>query len=253
MNNITNFKIQGKNRLCNVCLYPTSNLELKNLNLEPFDIIICDGPYGVVPPYDVGVAGYDCEWDSFILSSEKGALEFRNYYRTLFNIMMPYMNNTSSLFIFGFPEGMNIVKDLLDTEYNLNFRRSIAWIYENHYDFDRGLNFHRSHETILYYTKTKDFIFRSAGVRDVVNLPVALRETNVIPDGAKPLNIVEFLLDASYKPGGRLLSLFGGSGTDLVAATEYDMDAVGFEFNSLNVKVIINRLQSKGGSYDSTS
>ena len=250
---IINFKIQGKNRLCNVQLYPTSNLELKNLDLEPFDIVICDGPYGLVPPYDVEVAGYDCEWDSFILSSKKGALEFRDYYRTLFNMVIPYMNNTSSLFIFGFPEGMNIVKDLLDTEFNLNFRRSIAWTYENHYDFDEGLNFHRSHEIILYYTKTKDFIFRSGGVRDVINLPIALRETNVIPDGAKPLNIVEFLLDVSYKSGGRLLSLFGGSGTDLVVATEYDMDAVGFEFNPLNVKVITNRLRSKGGNYDSIS
>jgi DNA modification methylase len=247
------FKIQGKTRPCNVWLYPTSNLELKNLNIDLFDVIICDGPYGLVPPYDAEVAGYDCEWDNFVLISKKGALEFRDYYRTLFNILIPYMNNTSSLFVFGFPEGMNIVKDLLDTEYDLNFRRSISWAYKNHYDFDRGLNFHRSHETILYYTKTKDFIFKSGGVRDVINLPVALRETNVIPDGAKPLNIVEFLLDASYKPGGRLLSLFGGSGTDLVAAAEYDMDAVGFEFNPSNVKVIIDRLQNIGGSYDSIS
>lgn len=253
MDDIINFKIQGKTRPCDVWLYPTSNLELKNLNLGPFDVVICDGPYGLVSPYDEEVAGYDCEWDSFVLSSKEGALEFRDYYRTLFNMMVPYMNNTSSLFIFGFPEGMNIVKNLLDTEYDLNFRRSIAWTYENHYDFDRGLNFHRSHETILYYTKTKDFIFRSAGVRDVINLPIALRETNVIPDGAKPINIVEFLLDASYKPGGRLLSLFGGSGTDLVVAAEYDMDAVGFEFNPLNVKIIIDRLRNKGENYDRIS
>lgn len=253
MNNTVNFKIRGKNRLCKVQLYPKDNLELGDLDLEPFDIVICDGPYGLVPPYDVEVAGHACEWDSFVLSSKKGAKEFRDYYRTLFNIVMPYMNNTSSLFIFGFPEGMNVVKDLLDAEYNLNFRRSIAWVYENHYDFDRGSNFHRSHETILYYTKTKDFIFRSAGVRDVINLPIALRETNVIQDGAKPMNIVEFLLDASYKPEGRLLSLFSGSGTDLIVATEYDMDAVGFEFNPLNVKVIINRLRNIGEDYDSVS
>jgi len=243
---MVNFKIRGKTRVCDIRLYPISNIELKGLTLEPFDVVICDGPYGLVPPYDVEVAGYDCEWDNFILSSKKGAQGFRDYYRVLFNILIPYMNDTSSLFVFGFPEGMNIVKDLLDTEYDLNFRRAISWIYENHYDFDEGLNFHRSHETILYYTKTKDFIFRSAGVRDVINLPIALRETNVIQDGAKPINIVEFILDASYKPDGRLLSLFGGSGTDLVAAAEYDMDAVGFEFNPLNVKVITDRLRSMG-------
>jgi len=138
-----NFKIQGKTRPCSICLYPTSNLELKNLNLDPFDVVICDGPYGLVPPHDVEVAGYDCEWDNFILSSKKGAQEFRDYYRILFNTLIPYMNSTSSLFVFGFPEGMNVVKDLLDVEYDLNFRRSIAWTYENHYDFDEGLNFHR--------------------------------------------------------------------------------------------------------------
>lgn len=240
------FKIQGKNRLCNARLYPENNLELKNLDLDPFDVVICDGPYGIVPPYDVEVAGYDCDWDNFILDSKEGYKGFKDYYRMLFDIVIPHTNGTASLFIFGYPEGMNIVKDLLDTEYNLNFRRAIAWAYENHYDFDEGLNFHRSYETILYYTNTENFIFRAGGIRDVINLPVALRETNVIPDGAKPVNIVGFLLSAVYKPGGRLLSLFGGSGTDFIAAAEYNMDSVGFEFNSQNVNAIVKRLGKEG-------
>ena len=238
-------KIQGKNRICDIKLYLTDNKELKNISLDPFDVVICDGPYGVVSPHDMNVAGYDCDWDNFILDSKERYKRFKDYYRHLFDIVIPCMNDTASLFIFGYPEGMNIVKDLLDAEYHLNFRRAIAWVYKNHYDFDEGLNFHRSYETILYYTNTKNFVFKSPGIRDVVDIPIALRETNVIPDGAKPIGIVEFLLDAVYKPGGRLLSLFGGSGTDLIVAANYDMDAVGFEFNPVNSKIICNRLKER--------
>jgi len=245
MSNIIDFKIQGKNRLCNVQLHCKDNLELKNLELDPFDIVICDGPYGIVPPNDLDVAGFACEWDDFVLNSKKDAKRFRDYYRTLFDVCLPHLKKSASIFICGFPEGTNIIKSLLDEEYDLNFRRSIAWIYENHYDFDQGANFHRSHETILYYTYTKDFVFHSGGVRDVLNHPIALRELNSVKDGAKPIGMSRFLLDAAFVPGGRLLSLFAGSGTDLIVATEYDMDAVGFEFNPVHVDIITSRLNKR--------
>ncbi len=240
---IKELKVQGKNRICNIQIYAENNIELKNLELEPFDVVICDGPYGIVPPRDE-VAGHICEWDSFVLNSKKGAEKFKDYYRRLFDICIPYIKDTASIFICGFPEGTSIIKNLLDKEYDLNFRRSISWIYDNHYNFDGEFNLHRSHETILYYTRTsKNFIFNGAGMRDVLEYPIITFDSCKFKDGAKPLEIPRFFLDIAACTGGRLLSLFAGFGTDLIVAAEYDMDSVGFEFNPVHVDMITDRLE----------
>ena len=168
MKNCLNFQIQGKHQTCNVWLYPENNLHLKNLNLQPLDIIICDGPYGILEP--------ECEWDDF--------------------------------------------------------------------DLDRETNFRRSHEAILYYTKeAKGFIFHGGDFPDVFSHPIIKAESNPFKDGTKPVNVIRYLLSTTHRPGGRLLNLFAGSGTDIVAALEYDMDVVGSEFNQMHRDIIVRRIK----------
>ncbi|MBU4259775.1 MAG: site-specific DNA-methyltransferase [Proteobacteria bacterium] len=235
-----NFQIHGNHRTCNVWLYPENNLNLKNLNLEPFDIIICDGPYGILEP--------ECKWDDFDLNTKEGCKRFRRYYQNLFDACLKHLKKTGSLFIFNYPEGASIIKSVLDEEYPVYFRRWITWAYENHFDFDRGTNFRRSHEAILYYTKEADgFIFHGVNAPDVLPHPIIKIESSSFKDGAKPLNVTRYLLNATHRPGGRLLSLFAGSGTDIIAATEHDMDAVGFEFNEKHIGIITRRLEEDAG------
>lgn len=236
MKDCVNFQIQGKRRTCDIWLYPENNLQLKNLNLEPFDIIICDGPYGILEP--------ECEWDDFDLNSKNGPERFRQYYRSLFDACLKHLKESGSIFIFNYPEGANLIKSALDEEYPVHFRRWITWVYNNHFDFDHGSNFRRSHETILYYTKEPDgFIFKGIGISDVFSHPLIKIESNSFKDGAKPLPVIRNLLNATNVPAGRLLSLFAGSGTDILAALEYDMDAVGFEISSTHVALIIKRIK----------
>ena len=236
MKDCLNFQIKGQSRTCNGWLYPENNLLLKNLTLEPFDIIICDGPYGILEPA--------CEWDDFDLDTKEGRKRFRQYYRNLFDACLKHLKKTGSLFIFNYPEGASIIKSVLDEEYSVHFRRWITWVYENYFDFDRGTNFRRSHEAILYYTKeTNGFIFHGGDFPDVFSHPVIKAESSPFKDGAKPLETIRFLLNATAYPGGRLLSLFAGSGTDVVVALEHDMDVVGFEFNQMHRNIIIKRLK----------
>lgn len=235
-----NFQIHGNHRTCNVWLYHENNLHLKNLDLEPFDIIICDGPYGIPET--------ECEWDDFDLNTQKGRKQFCQYYRNLFDACLKHLKKTGSLFIFNYPEGASIIKSVLDEEYPVYFRRWITWAYENHFDFDRGTNFRRSHEAILYYTKEADgFIFNGVNAPDVLPHPIIKIESSSFKDGAKPLNVIRYLFNATHRPGGRLLTLFAGSGTDIIAATEYDMDAVGFEFNEKHIDIITRRLKEYAG------
>ncbi|MBW1795162.1 MAG: hypothetical protein JRJ38_12165 [Deltaproteobacteria bacterium] len=237
MTDCLNLQIQGKSRTCNVWLYPDNNLILRNLSLEPFDIVICDGPYGILEPA--------CEWDDFDLNSKEGRERFRDYYRTLFDACLPHLRESASIFIFNYPDGASIIKYVLDEEYGLCFRRWIAWIYDNHHDFDEGSNFRRSQETILYYTHaTMGFDFYGGRVRDIFKHPIIKRQSNEFRDGAKPLEVIRFLLNPVHRSGGRLLSLFAGSGTDIVAALEHDMDVVGFESDPFNYDMLAKRIQA---------
>lgn len=213
---------------------PQNNLILRNLTLEPFDIVICDGPYGISEP--------ECECDDFDLSSKQGRDHFRDYYRTLFDACLPHLKETASIFIFNYPDGASIIKYLIDEEYALCFRRWITWIYDNHHDFDQRSNFRHSHEKIRCYTGAiKVFTFHGGGMRDVLKYPIIKSRSSEFKDGAKPLEVISFLLKATCRPGGRLLSLFAGSGSDLIAAANYDMDMVGFEFNPRNIDSILTR------------
>ena len=236
MKECLNFQTQGKSRICNISLYPEDNLQLKNLSIDPFDIIICDGPYGILEP--------ECEWDNFDLNSKNGRERFRQYYRNLFDACLKHLRDSGSLFIFNYPEGASIIKGVLDEEYPVHFRRWISWIYGNHSDFDRRTNFRRSHESILYYTK-KDagFVFQGGDASDVLSHPIIKIESNSFKDGEKPLPVIRDLLNATLVPEGRLLSLFTGSGTDIVTALEYDMDVVGFESSSAHMSFIIKRIE----------
>lgn len=237
MKDCLNFQIQGKSRTRNVWLYPENNLILRNLTLEPFDIVICDGPYDISEP--------KCEWDDFDLNSRQGRDRFRDYYRALFDACLPHLKETASIFIFNYPDVASIIKYLLDKEYALCFRRWITWIYDNHHDFDQGSNFRRSHETILYNTRaTKGFTFRGGELRDIVKHPIVKREYCVFKDGAKPLEVISFLLEATHRSGDRLLSLFAESGTDLIASAKYDMDVVGFEFSPSNFDRLVKKIDS---------
>ncbi len=230
------FQIQGKNRICYIWLYPENNLTLQRLNLEPFDIIICDGPYGILEPA--------CDWDNFDLNTRDGRESYRQYYRNLFDACLPHLKKSGSIFIFNYPDGASIIKGVLDEEYPVCFRRWISWVYGNHFDFDKNTNFRRSHEAILYYTKEPaGFIFHGGDFPDVKSHPIIKIQSSLFKDGAKPLNVIRYLLEATHRPGGRLLSLFAGSGTDMIAATEYDMDAVGFEFNEEHLDWVTRRLE----------
>ncbi len=206
------------------------------MNLKPFDIIICDGPYGILKP--------ECDWDNFDLDTKHGREKFRQYYRILFAVSVPLLKNSGSLFIFNYPEGASIIKGVLDEEYSVCFRNWLSWIYENHFDFNGNTNFNRSHESILYYTKESNgFIFQEEDIPNVISHPIIKIESSPFKEGAKPIEIIRHLLKVTASPGGRLLSLFAGSGTDLIAAAEYDMDAVGFEYNYKHIESIIARIK----------
>lgn len=222
-------------------LFEEDNARVVELPIEIADVMVVDGPYGIM---DDG-----CPWDDYDLSTKSGRNRFYDYYKGLFSRALPRVKKTGTVFVFNYSEGASIIKSVLDNEFDLVFRRWIAWIYPNHYDYERGLNFRCSHEAILYYTITDDYVFHPPGPPDVIHHPILKASEIEFQDGAKPLEVVRSLLKVVAVPEGTVLSLFAGSGTDLIAANLCRMHSIGFEARDEHVELLVRRMVSYGAGY----
>jgi len=84
------FKCNG----LNYTLYLEDNSLVKNLPPATFDVIICDGPYGINDG--------PCPWDQFDLQTKQGRRDFYDYYHNLFSMTLPSLKDSGNLFIFKF-------------------------------------------------------------------------------------------------------------------------------------------------------
>lgn len=128
-------------------LYQLDAIEfLKTLENESVDLIFAD------PPYNIKKA----EWDTF--SSQKQYVEWSmNWIKEASRVL----KKTGSLYICGFSE---ILADLKWSSSGL-FQGSkwLIWFYRNKGNL--GIDWGRSHESILHLRKSKDFIFNIDEVR----------------------------------------------------------------------------------------
>lgn len=119
---------------------------LRTLKNESIDLIFAD------PPYNIKKA----EWDTF--SSQKEYVEWSmEWIKEAHRVL----KKTGSLYICGFSE---ILADLKWSASNL-FQgcKWLVWFYRNKGNL--GNNWGRSHESILHFRKSKDFIFNIDDVR----------------------------------------------------------------------------------------
>lgn len=119
---------------------------LKTLESESVDLIFAD------PPYNIKKA----EWDSF--SSQKAYVEWSmEWIKEAHRVL----KNTGSLYICGFSE---ILADLKWAASSL-FQgcKWLVWFYRNKGNL--GKDWGRSHESILHFRKSKNFIFNIDEVR----------------------------------------------------------------------------------------
>lgn len=128
-------------------LYKMDAVEyLKTLENESIDLIFAD------PPYNIKKA----EWDTF--SSQK---EYVNWSMEWIKEAHRVLKKTGSLYVCGFSE---ILADIKWSATNL-FKgcKWLVWFYRNKGNL--GNDWGRSHESILHFRKSKDFIFNIDEVR----------------------------------------------------------------------------------------
>ncbi len=134
----------------------------------------------------------------------------------------------------------------------LEIINEVIWYKRNAFPNLSGRRLTASHETILWVHTGEDkreYYFNYEAVKAASFPGDSLKKTGKqlrtvwdIPNNKKPIELkfgkhptqkpvqlIERMLLISAARGGRLLTPFLGSGTDVIAALQYDMDCVGFE------------------------
>lgn len=250
-------------------------LGLKELENNSFDLAICDPPYGAASKknwnYDreKKINGFGGnwslngqEWD--LLTSNDNFTMTYSWLKELKRIIKP----TGSIWIHatyhnsGF---VNVVCQLL----GLEIINEVTWYKRNAFPNLSKRRLTASHETIYWVhtgnEKNRDYRFNYDDVKNAVfsgdNMKFAgkqLRTVWDIPNNKtkkelqfgkhptqKPLRVSERLLMISGLKGGKLLVPFLGSGTEIIAGLNYEMECLGFEIEDSYFDLAKARIQAR--------
>lgn len=223
-----------------------------------FDFAIVDPPYGASTskswklPEGHGLQGFGGKWD--IASHQWDRLrgldsfEFTLVYLSeLKRLIKP----TGSFFVHSTYHNAGIVNVACQL-LGLEIINEIVWFKRNAFPNLANRRLTASHETIYWvhtgadvrrqYRFNADAVRSTAFPEDSVKSPGKQMRTvwdvpnnkhrNELAHGKhptqKPLRLSERLFIVAGTPGGAMLAPFAGSGTELVAAARYCMDAIGF-------------------------
>ena len=190
--------------------------------------------------------------------------------------MRRVLKDTGSLYLHCDPTTSHYLKLLLDQIFGVkNFRNEIIWCYRQG---GRGAKtFPRKHDSLLWYTKTKEWVFNPDSIRtayhgtggyiskgrnivggrvyrvnplgkipedwwDIPALNPEAKERLGYPT-QKPLVLLERIIKASSNEGDIVLDPFCGCGTTLVAAQKLNRRWLGIDITHLAIRVTSKRLR----------
>ncbi|EJY7242070.1 DNA modification methylase [Enterococcus faecalis] len=140
-------------------------------------------------------------------------------------------------------EVINFVNSLVDSQFMM--KQELIWL-KNSFVLGRQ-DYHWQHEPCLYGWK-KDGSHRWYGDRKQTTVldfdkPIANKEHPTM----KPIPLFDYQIKNSSKKGDKILDIFGGSGTTMIACEQNDRQAYLMELDPKYVDVIINRWEEFTG------
>lgn len=205
----------------------------------------------------------------------KDNLELEQYLIFLYKellLMKELLSNNGSIYIHLDWHINHYIKILMDEIFGYNnFQREIIWDLGNPSGYKSlAKNWIRSHDTIFYYTKSKNFIFnkiytpysksdlekypekklrKGLAVTDVwKDIPSAQKWGNEkrehIYETQKPENLLKRIILSSSNPGDIVADFFCGSGTTLSVAEKLGRKWIGCDISQKAIQITKNRLQN---------
>lgn len=226
----------GNHRL--MCGDSTDAIQIEKLmNGEKADILITD------PPYNVNYEG-KTEDSLKIQNDNKTSSEFYEFLKSAFDAVADYLKEGASFYVwYASSEVVNFVNSLLDSDFLV--KQELIWL-KNSLVLGRQ-DYHWQHEPCLYGWKN-DGSHKWYGDRKQTtilefNKPLANREHPTM----KPVPLFDYQIKNSSKKGEKVLDVFGGSGTTMIACEQNERCAYLMELDPRYVDVIINRWEEFTG------
>ena len=243
------------------------NLELlRQLPDEFIDLIYCDILYNTGKKFK----DYDDR-----LGTPQQAVE---WYRPRLIEMRRVLKNTGSIYLQCDYRLVHYLKVDMDDIFGLNnFRNEIIWTYNGGGITKKQWN--KKHDTILFYSKSNNFIFntqyqpynensakrlknkhrgRDKSERILIGTPMVdwwddikcivnpANKEYVGYNTQKPKKLLERIIKASSNEGDVIADLFCGSGTSIVVAKELNRQYIGCDINPRAIEITNNRLKEIG-------
>ena len=168
------------------------------------------------PPFNTGK-----DWGAFNDKWEGGLKGYLKFMEPRLVEMHRLLKPTGSLYLHCDPTASHYLKVLLDTVFGIKqFRNEIVW--KRSHAKSPKKRFGRSHDSILFYTKSDNFIFyNSTQLNDLwLDIPIASPKQRLNYPTQKPRALYQRIIKASSNAGDDIvLDPFCGSGTTIRRGT----------------------------------
>ena len=227
--------------------YCMDNLELmKQIPDSYIDLIYCDILYGTGRKFD----------DFQDLKPDRQIIE--DFYIPRMKEMHRILKNTGSIYLQMDYRISHWIRVIMDNIFGYeNFKNEIIWKYGLGGSGNR--EFAKKHDNILFYTKSKDYIFilqyehatsnamkgKMKKMTDIWDVPALnnMAKERVGYDTQKPKALLERIIKASSNEGDIVADFFCGSGTTGVVAKELGRNYIMCDINPKAIEISEQRLK----------
>ena len=196
------------------------------------------------PPYNVNYEGKTSD-KLKIQNDQLNDNEFRQFLASAYIVAHQYLNEGASFYIWhADSEGYNFRGAAHDA--NLQVRQCLIWV-KSSMVMGRQ-DYHWQHEPCLYGWKKGASHFWNADRKQTTVLKFDRPNRNKEHPTMKPVDLFQYQITNSSKPGDIILDTFGGSGTTLIAAERIQRQARLVELDPKYCDVIVKRWEDFTGN-----
>ena len=221
----------------------------KLMNGETADLLLTDPPYGVsyasknefLNAYDKGN-----RVQREIANDHRTPKEMQEFWFLVLSNAHAVCSNKASYYIFS-PQGGDLMMMMMMSieRAGWQLKHTLVWVKNNH--VLGRCDYHYKHEPVFYGWKqdgTHEF-FGSSSCVTTLNFDRPSKSD--LHPTMKPVALCAFLMQNNSREGGKVLDLFLGSGTTLIAAEQTGRKCFGMELDPHYCDVIVKRWETLTG------
>lgn len=198
------------------------------------DLVVTDPPYNVA--YE-GTAGT-------IQNDNMKSDEFREFLTSAFNRMYEVMKKGAPFYVwYASREHCNFELSLIDS--GLEVKQQLIWV-KSSLVIGRQ-DYQWKHEPCLYGWKEGASHKWYSDRSQTTILEFDKPNRNGLHPTMKPLDLIGYLIKNSSKKGDKVLDIFGGSGSTLIACEQLDRQCYTMELDERYASVILKRYEEMTG------